>query len=107
MISTIKKPTKTELIKNIQNLKSPNIEVFEVFDQTNKNTLFKNIKIIVLSQPKNDSFKKFLELLDIYKDKRVELYDRLVFFNIIKQFKEGDVIVCYEIKSIKRTLELN
>jgi len=43
MISTIKKPTKTELIKNIQNLKSPNIEVFEVFDQTNKNTLFKNI----------------------------------------------------------------
>ena len=43
MISTIKKPTKTELIKNIQNLKSPNMEVFEVFDQTNKNTLFKNI----------------------------------------------------------------
>ena len=43
MVSTIKKPTKTELIKNIQNLKSPNIEVFEVFDQTNKNTLFKNI----------------------------------------------------------------
>ena len=43
MISTIKKPTKTELIKNIQNLKSPNIEVFEVFDQNNKNTLFKNI----------------------------------------------------------------
>ena len=43
MISTIKKPTKTELIKNIQNLKSSNIEVFEVFDQNNKNTLFKNI----------------------------------------------------------------
>ena len=43
MISTIKKPTKTELIKNIQNLKNPNIEVFEVFDQNNKNTLFKNI----------------------------------------------------------------
>ena len=43
MISTIKKPTKTELIKNIQNLKNPNIEVFEVFDQQNKNTLFKNI----------------------------------------------------------------
>ena len=43
MISTIKKPTKTELIKNIQNLKNPNIEVFEVFDQNNKNILFKNI----------------------------------------------------------------
>ena len=43
MISTIKKPTKTELVKNIQNLKNPNIEVFEVFDQNNKNTLFKNI----------------------------------------------------------------
>ena len=43
MISTIKKPTKTELIKNIQNIKNPNIEVFEVFDQNNKNTLFKNI----------------------------------------------------------------
>ena len=43
MISLIKKPTKTELVKNIQNLKNPNIEVFEVFDQNNKNTLFKNI----------------------------------------------------------------
>jgi hypothetical protein len=43
MISTIKKPTKTELIKNLQSLKNPNIEVFEVFDQNNKNTLFKNI----------------------------------------------------------------
>mgnify|MGYP003327437465 FL=1 len=43
MISTIKKPTKTELVKNIQNLKNPNIEIFEVFDQNNKNTLFKNI----------------------------------------------------------------
>ena len=43
MISTIKKPTKTELIKNIQNLKNPNIEIFEVFDPQHKNTLFKNI----------------------------------------------------------------
>ena len=43
MISLIKKPTKTELIKNLQSLKNPNIEVFEVFDQNNKNTLFKNI----------------------------------------------------------------
>ena len=43
MISTIKKPTKTELIKNIQSLKNPNIEVFEVFDQNNKHILFKNI----------------------------------------------------------------
>ena len=43
MISTIKKPTKTELIKNIQNLKNPNIEISEVFDQKHKNTLFKNI----------------------------------------------------------------
>ena len=36
MISTIKKPTKTELIKNIQNLKNPNIEVFEVFKKSDK-----------------------------------------------------------------------
>ena len=43
MISTIKKPTKTELIKNLQSLKNPNIETFEVFDQQHKNTLFKNI----------------------------------------------------------------
>ena len=43
MISTIKKPTKTELNKNIQSLKIPNIEIFEVFDQKHKNTLFKNI----------------------------------------------------------------
>ena len=40
MISTIKKPTKTELIKNIQSLKNPNIEIF---DQQLKNILFKNI----------------------------------------------------------------
>ena len=46
MISLIKKPTKTELVKNIQNLKNPNIEVFEVFDQNNKNTLFKIWKFI-------------------------------------------------------------
>ena len=43
MISKIKKPTKTELIKNIQSLKNPNIEISEVFDQKHKNTLFKNI----------------------------------------------------------------
>ena len=43
MISTIKIPTKTELIKNIQSLKNPNIEIFEVFDQQHKNTLFNNI----------------------------------------------------------------
>ena len=43
MISSIKKPTKTELIKNLQSLKNPNIETFEVFDQQHKNTLFKNI----------------------------------------------------------------
>ena len=43
MISTIKKPIKTELIKNIQSIKNPNIEIFEVFDQQLKNTLFKNI----------------------------------------------------------------
>ena len=35
--------------------------------------------------------KSDLELLDIYKDKRVELYDRLVFFNIIKQSKEKNI----------------
>jgi len=55
------------------------------------NKLFKNIKVIVLNQKKNDSFKNFIELLDIYKDKRVELYDRLVFFNIIKQSKEKNI----------------
>ena len=43
MISNIKKPTKSELIKKLQSLKNPNIEIFEVFDQQNKNTLFKNI----------------------------------------------------------------
>jgi hypothetical protein len=43
MISTIKKPKKSELIKNIQSLKNPNIEIFEVFDQQLKNILFKNI----------------------------------------------------------------
>ena len=43
MISTIKESTKTELIKNIQSLKNPNIEIFEVFDQQLKNTLFNNI----------------------------------------------------------------
>jgi hypothetical protein len=43
MISTIKKPTKTELIKNIQSLKNPNIEIFEVFHQQHKNILFNNI----------------------------------------------------------------
>ena len=43
MISSIKKPTKTELIKNIQSIKNPNIEIFEVFDQQHKNTFFNNI----------------------------------------------------------------
>ena len=32
MISNIKRPTKSELVKNIQNLKNPKIDVFEVFD---------------------------------------------------------------------------
>ena len=47
--------------------------------------------MIVLSQKKTQAFKKFLEMLNIYRDKRVETYDRPVFFNIIKQFKEKNI----------------
>lgn len=43
MLSNIKPPTKIELVKNIQSLKSPSIEVLEVFgrsDKTKLNLLF-------------------------------------------------------------------
>jgi len=43
MLSNIKPPTKIELVKNIQSLKSPSIEVVEVFgrsDKTKLNLLF-------------------------------------------------------------------
>ena len=43
MISNIKRPTKSELVKNIQNLKNPKIDVFEVFDNQHKTNLVNNI----------------------------------------------------------------
>lgn len=36
MLSNIKPPTKIELVKNIQSLKSPTIEVIEVFSRNDK-----------------------------------------------------------------------
>ena len=51
------------------------------------NNHYKNIKIILLSQPKTDAFREFIEKLNIYKQKKIELYDRLSFFDIIKQLK--------------------
>ena len=51
------------------------------------NNHYKNIKIILLSQPKTDAFKHFIHKLNIYKDNKIDLYDRLLFFDIIKQLK--------------------
>ena len=39
MLSNIKPPTKLELIKNLQSLKSPQIEVLEVMGRSDKNKL--------------------------------------------------------------------
>jgi len=73
----------------------PNVQITKtcltpllICERLYNNNLFKNIKVIVLSQRKNDSFKTFLEILNIYKEGLVETYDRLVFFDIIKQLKE-------------------
>jgi len=76
----------------------PNVQITKtclipllICERLYNNNIFKNIKVIVLSQKKNEAFKKFLEMLNIYRDKRVETYDRPVFFNIIKQFKEKKI----------------
>ena len=73
----------------------PNVQITKtcltpilICERLYNNNLFKNIKVIVLSQRKNDSFKNFLGILNIYKEGLVETYDRLVFFDIIKQLKE-------------------
>lgn len=52
------------------------------------NNGYTNIKILVLSQLKTTAFNKMLRNLQIYKEKKVELYDREVYFNVIKQLKE-------------------
>lgn len=52
---------------------------------------YTNIKIIVLSQLNTTAFKNFLDNLTIYRDKKIKLYDRTIFFNIIKQLKKQHV----------------
>jgi len=52
------------------------------------NSGYKNIKILLLSKPETNQFKIFLATLNIYKNNRVELYPRLVYFSIIKQLKD-------------------
>ena len=43
MLSQIVKPTKSQLVKNIQSLRNPKIEVYEIMDIDNKNKFVKNI----------------------------------------------------------------
>ena len=43
MLSQIVKPTKYQLVKNIQSLRNPKIEVYEIMDIDNKNKFIKSI----------------------------------------------------------------
>ena len=43
MLSQIVKPTKSQLVKNIQSLRNPKIEVYEIMDIDNKNKFIKSI----------------------------------------------------------------
>ena len=43
MLSQIVKPTKSQLVKNIQSLRNPKIEVYEIMDVDNKNKFIKSI----------------------------------------------------------------
>ena len=43
MLSQIVKPTKSQLVKNIQSLRNPKIEVYEIMDIDNKNKFIKGI----------------------------------------------------------------
>ena len=43
MLSQIVKPTKSQLIQNIQSLRNPKIEVYEIMDIDNKNKFIKSI----------------------------------------------------------------
>lgn len=49
--------------------------------------IYKNIRIIVLAKPKTEAFNNFLQNLDIYKNKLIEVYDRLPFINILLQMR--------------------
>ena len=91
-INTAQSQTKYILIAepNVQITKTCLIPLL-ICERLYNNNIFKNIRVIVLSQKKTQAFKKFLEMLNIYRDKRVETYDRPVFFNIIKQFKEKNI----------------
>ena len=43
MLSQIVKPTKSQLVKNIQSLRNPKIEVYEIMDIDNKTKFIKSI----------------------------------------------------------------
>ena len=49
--------------------------------------IYKNIRIIILAKPKTEAFNNFLQNLDIYKNKLIEVYDRLPFINILLQMR--------------------
>ena len=46
MLSQIVKPTKSQLIQNIQSLRNPKIEVYEIMDIDNKNKFIKSINTL-------------------------------------------------------------
>ena len=52
------------------------------------NNGYKNIKILLLSRLKTKSFTNLVTSLNIYKDLKLELYDRLPYFDLIKQLKD-------------------
>ena len=43
MLSEIVKPNKSQLIRKLNNLKNPKIEIFEVFDDNSKNNLIRKL----------------------------------------------------------------
>ena len=52
------------------------------------NNGYKNIKILLLSRLKTNSFTALVKSLNVYKDLKLELYDRLPYFDLIKQLKD-------------------
>lgn len=49
---------------------------------------YKNIKVLVMAKPKTDTFKKWIDTLEIRNN--IELYDRLPTYEVLKQLKSNN-----------------
>lgn len=61
--------------------------IAEKYNHTNDNLK----KVYCLCQPRTETFKNFINLLDINKQDKLELHDRMILFEVLSQLREKNI----------------